>query len=150
MCVPTAGNEWKLIGSCCNNSSKWLCKAKAWMWNLTCLSSLCVAARVWEEKERGGQESKSRQTAGVGHVVFCFWEASVLQHQRPGGHHETACGKTGGHHEWFAIKRKKSICTNWFQTTLTANIWFMFFFLLLFMFLLSDLLEGNLARYWRL
>lgn len=63
---------------------------------------LLTAARVWEEKEGGGQESKSWQTAGVGHAVLCFWEAPVLQHQRPGGHHQTACGKTRGQHEHFS------------------------------------------------
>ncbi len=84
--------------------------SEACKWYLRFVCVLLTAAWVWEEKEGGGQESKSWQTAGVGHVVFCFWEAPVLQHQRPGGYHQTACGKTRRQHEHFGLTVNSDWC----------------------------------------
>lgn len=102
-----------------------------------CVMSVCfhTAARVREEKERGGQESTRWQTAGVGHVVFCLWEASVLQHQRPGGYHQAACGKM----------RRQSLMLNPHHPECSIVFGFLFWYVSP-----SDLLKGNFAWYWRL
>lgn len=105
--------------------------------------SLFAAAWVREEKEGGGQESKSGQTASVGHVVLCLWETPVLQHQRPGGYHQTACGKTRGQHEGSGLTSNNtiaSICCSLIFPFHAAFSDLMFFFS-------PDLLEGNLAWY---
>lgn len=80
-------------GNYCDCCMKLIGKCRPVSDTVTDLCLLSAAAWVWEEKEGGGQKSESRQTAGVGHVVLCLWEAPVLQHQRPGGYHQTAGGK---------------------------------------------------------
>lgn len=118
-----------------------MCRPMCDTWTLVC--SLFAAAWVREEKEGGGQESKSGQTASVGHVVLCLWETSVLQHQRPGGYHQTACGKTRGQHEGFGfntLTSNNTICCSLLFSVHAAFSHLMFFFS-------PDILEGNLARY---
>lgn len=102
-----------------------------------------AAAWVWEEEEGGGQESPSWQAASVGHVVFCFWEASVLQHQRLSGYHQAACGKTWelGYTSFETVLLAQ-------KATFTFSFNSQEYYLILFFF--SDLLEGNPAWYWHL